>query len=102
MLREQIAAYLGANGYNPEGVRIGQDENRQGKALKVWDKREFKDYDDHLLFAGTNEIGIDWRRAPPENCPIHRSYNQTFIDAVRATGGNNAHRRRKRFHCHRA
>src|SRR6201991_1858396 len=34
---------LGAYGYNPEGVRIGQDESRHRRAVKVWDKREFKD-----------------------------------------------------------
>src|SRR4029078_5899090 len=38
----------GAYGYNPEGVRIGQDENRNFRAVKVWDKREFKDLDDEL------------------------------------------------------
>ena len=42
---------FGAYGYNPEGVRIGQDESRHQRAVKVWDKREFKDFDD------TREIG---------------------------------------------
>ena len=37
---------FGAYGYNPEGIRIGQESRRQGKAIKVWDKREFKDFDD--------------------------------------------------------
>ncbi|MGY8689802.1 MAG: VWA domain-containing protein, partial [Verrucomicrobiales bacterium] len=36
---------FGAYGYNPEGVRIGQDGNRNFSAVKVWDKREFKDLD---------------------------------------------------------
>ena len=36
----------GAYGYNPEGFRIGQNERGQGKAVKVWDKREFRDFDD--------------------------------------------------------
>ena len=36
---------FGAYGYNPEGVRIGQDARRNGKAIKVWDKRLFKDFD---------------------------------------------------------
>ena len=35
---------FGAYGYNPEGVRIGQDGNRNNRAVKVWDKREFKGY----------------------------------------------------------
>ena len=37
---------FGAYGYNPEGVRIGQDKSKHKKAIKVWDKREFKDLDD--------------------------------------------------------
>ena len=37
---------FGAYGYNPEGIRIGQDKSRHKKAIKVWDKREFKDLDD--------------------------------------------------------
>src|SRR4029077_11983978 len=36
---------VGAYGYNPEGVRIGQDTNRNFRAVKVWDKREFRDLD---------------------------------------------------------
>ena len=40
---------FGANGYNPEGVRIGQDKSRHRRATKVWDKREFKNLDDLSL-----------------------------------------------------
>ncbi|MBL8590339.1 MAG: VWA domain-containing protein, partial [Methylobacteriaceae bacterium] len=36
---------FGAYGYNPEGIRIGQEGNRNFRAVKVWDKREFKDLD---------------------------------------------------------
>ncbi len=36
----------GADGYNPAGVRIGQKTNRNNRAIKVWDKREYKDLDD--------------------------------------------------------
>src|SRR5918997_420818 len=43
---------FGAYGYNPEGIRIGQDENRNFRAVKVWDKREFRDFDD------TVELGV--------------------------------------------
>jgi uncharacterized protein with von Willebrand factor type A (vWA) domain len=39
---------FGAYGYNPEGVRIGQDGSRHRRAVKVWDKREFKDLDDQV------------------------------------------------------
>ncbi len=37
---------FGAYGYNPEGVRIGQDKSRHRRAVKVWDKREYRDLDD--------------------------------------------------------
>ena len=37
---------FGAYGYNPEGIRIGQSESRYKRAIKVWDKRNFKDFDD--------------------------------------------------------
>ena len=43
---------FGAYGYNPEGIRIGQQESRNRRAVKVWDAREYKNYDD------TVEIGI--------------------------------------------
>src|SRR5271169_839746 len=51
----------GANGYNPEGVRIGQDKGRHGKAVKVWDKREYKNLDDSVEL-GTRNIKIALRR----------------------------------------
>ena len=38
---------FGAYGYNPEGIRIGQHARGQGKAVKVWDKRNFRDFDDN-------------------------------------------------------
>src|SRR5690348_15283622 len=52
---------FGAYGYNPEGVRIGQDENRNFRAVKVWDKREFKDLDDEVEL-GTRNIKVALRR----------------------------------------
>ncbi|MEL6610128.1 MAG: VWA domain-containing protein [Pseudomonadota bacterium] len=42
---------FGAYGYNPEGVRIGQDRSRHQRAVKVWDKREFRNLE------GTSELG---------------------------------------------
>ncbi len=45
---------FGAYGYNPEGVRIGQHESRHRRAVKVWDKREFKDLDDTQLIGSRN------------------------------------------------
>jgi uncharacterized protein len=52
---------FGAYGYNPEGIRIGQDKNRNFRAVKVWDKREFKDLDDSVEL-GTRTIKIALRR----------------------------------------
>ncbi|MGE0212537.1 MAG: VWA domain-containing protein [Parvibaculaceae bacterium] len=51
----------GAYGYNPAGVRIGQDRNRNNRAIKVWDKREFKDLDD-TVELGTRNIKMALRR----------------------------------------
>ena len=52
---------FGAYGYNPEGVRIGQDKNRNFRAIKVWDKREFKDLDGSVEL-GTRNIKVALRR----------------------------------------
>ncbi len=52
---------FGAYGYNPEGIRIGQKEGRQGRAVKVWDKREYKNLDDSVEL-GTRNIKIALRR----------------------------------------
>ncbi|HYI87281.1 MAG TPA: VWA domain-containing protein, partial [Burkholderiales bacterium] len=52
---------FGAYGFNPEGVRIGQDKNRNNRAVKVWDKREFRDLDD-AVELGTRNIKVALRR----------------------------------------
>jgi uncharacterized protein with von Willebrand factor type A (vWA) domain len=52
---------FGAYGYHPEGIRIGQDESRHKSAVKVWDRREFKDLDDEVEL-GTRNIKIALRR----------------------------------------
>lgn len=52
---------FGNNGFNPEGVRIGQDESRNRRAVKVWDQRLYQDYDDELEI-GTRNIKIALRR----------------------------------------
>jgi len=52
---------FGNNGYNPEGVRIGQEKGRHGKAVKVWDKREYKNLDD-AVELGTRNIKVALRR----------------------------------------
>lgn len=52
---------FGAHGYNPEGVRIGQDTSRHQRAVKVWDKREFRNLDDQVEL-GTRNIKVALRR----------------------------------------
>ena len=52
---------FGAYGYNPEGVRIGQHESRHQRAVKVWDKREFKNLDDSVEL-GTRNIKVALKR----------------------------------------
>lgn len=52
---------FGAYGYNPEGVRIGQETSRHRRAVKVWDKREFKNFDDSVEL-GTRNIKVALKR----------------------------------------
>jgi len=52
---------FGANGYNPEGFRIGQESGRQGRAVKVWEKRGYKDLDGDITL-GIRNIKIALRR----------------------------------------
>jgi len=52
---------FGAYGYNPEGVRIGQEESRHRRAVKVWDKREYRNLDD-TVELGTRNIKVALRR----------------------------------------
>lgn len=54
----------------------------------------FRDFDDHVLFAGNNEVGIQGQYGPPnpENSKVQNGFNQLFVDTVRATGGRNRSR----------
>lgn len=52
---------FGAYGYNPEGIRIGQNESRHQRAVKVWDKREFRNLDDSVEL-GTRNIKVALKR----------------------------------------
>jgi uncharacterized protein with von Willebrand factor type A (vWA) domain len=52
---------FGAYGYNPEGVRIGQEQSRHRRAVKVWDRREFRDFDDRVEL-GTRNIKLALKR----------------------------------------
>jgi uncharacterized protein len=52
---------FGANGFNPEGVRIGQDRSGNRRAVKVWDKREFANFDDRVEL-GTRNLKLALRK----------------------------------------
>ena len=52
---------FGAHGYNPEGIRIGQQESRHRRAVKVWDRREFRNLDDSVEL-GTRNLKVALRR----------------------------------------
>lgn len=52
---------FGAHGYNPEGVRIGQEHSRHQRAVKVWDKRSFRNLDD-TVELGTRNIKVALKR----------------------------------------
>ena len=62
----------------------------------MWEQiaTRFRDYDERLLFAGTNEVMVDGDYGTPteEYYTVQNSFNQTFVDTVRATGGGNATR----------
>ncbi len=83
---------IGADGYHPEGIRIGQDKGRHGKAIKVWDKREYKNLDDSVEL-GTRNIKIALRRlrkfarqgAPDEldiKGTIKETANKGYLDLI--------------------
>lgn len=66
------------------------------RITKFWTQigNRLKAFDDRVLFAGTNEVMVtDVYTAPTaENCSVQNGFNQAFVNAVRATGGNNASR----------
>jgi aryl-phospho-beta-D-glucosidase BglC (GH1 family) len=66
--------------------------NQKQRAYWTQIANTFKNYNERLLFAGTNEVHADYGTPTTEHITVQQSYNQTFVDAVRATGGNNASR----------
>jgi endoglucanase len=73
-----------------------QQSVANARLAKFWTQiaNNFKNDDDTLLFAGTNEVMVDGNYNPPtaEYCSVQKGFNQAFITAVRGTGGNNASR----------
>src|SRR4051794_36626674 len=73
----------GAYGYNPEGVRIGQDKSRNRSAVKVWDQREYRNLDDSVEL-GTRNIKVALRRlrkfardGAPDEFDLENTINST-------------------------
>ncbi|MCU4174280.1 cellulase family glycosylhydrolase [Marinilabiliaceae bacterium N1Y90] len=64
------------------------------KQAAIWKQiaKYFRDYNEHLMFAGTNEVRENYGNPSTENIEVQESYVQTFVDAVRATGGRNTYR----------
>ncbi len=80
---------FGAYGYNPEGIRVGQDGSRHRRAVKVWDRREFKNLDGSVEL-GTRNIKVALRRLrhfAREGAPEELD----LPDTVRATANNAGH-----------
>lgn len=69
-----------------------EENNRKLGALWTSIATYFRDYGERLIFAGTNETTVDWSAPTAEQQAVQNSYNQTFVDAVRATGGKNYYR----------
>jgi uncharacterized protein len=81
---------FGAYGYNPEGIRIGQERSRNRSAVKVWDQREYRNLDDSVEL-GTRNIKVALRRlrkfarqgAPDEfdlQTTIDETAKKTYLD----------------------
>ena len=81
-------------GWLEEKPFYADQEAVNAKQRSYWTQiaTHFAAYDEHLLFAGTNEVRADYGDPTREYIEVQQSYLQTFVDAVRATGGNNLNR----------
>ena len=77
-------------GWLENNVTPEQQEVNNAKQKAYWEQiaTHLRDFDEHLIFAGANEPNVD----NAEQMEVLMSYHQTFIDAVRSTGGRNSHR----------
>lgn len=79
---------FGAYGYNPEGIRIGQTESRNNRAVKVWDQRNFRNLDDQVEL-GTRNIKIalrQLRRFAREGAEEELDLDETISSTARNAG----------------
>jgi len=89
---------FGAYGYNPEGVRIGQDQSRNRSAVKVWDQREYRNLDDSVEL-GTRNIKVALRRLrrfAREGAPDELDLGTTIDKTARNAGWLDLHMRPER------
>ncbi len=79
---------FGAYGYNPEGVRIGQEGSRNRRAIKVWDQRAYRNLDDSVEL-GTRNIKVALRRLrrfAREGAPDELDLDDTIRSTARNAG----------------
>lgn len=77
----------GAYGYNPEGIRVGQDKSRNRSAVKVWDQREYRNYSTEIEL-GVRNIKVALRRlrrfardGAPEELDLDTTIDKTARNA---------------------
>ena len=82
--------WLESHALYKDSAEVYRKERALWKEIAIY----FRDYDEHSLFAGTNEVHIpdNWGRPEQENADVQNGFNQVFVDAVRATGGRNTYR----------
>ncbi|WP_239970639.1 cellulase family glycosylhydrolase [Confluentibacter citreus] len=80
----------GDDGWLERNVNAEMQETINAKLKAIWEQiaTEMRDFDEHLILAGTNEPSVD----NAQQMAILNSYHETFIKAVRSTGGKNSHR----------
>jgi endoglucanase len=81
-------------GWLEEHPTYADQKNVTTKLIALWKQiaTYLNGFDEHLLFAGANEIRSGYGNPTAENLEVHQTYLQTFVDTVRSTGGNNAYR----------
>jgi endoglucanase len=78
-------------GWCEEHPTYSDQKSVNAKLSALWKQiaTHLESFDEHLLFAGANEIRSGYGKPTKENIEVQESYLQTFVDAVRGTGGNN-------------
>lgn len=94
-----LEMYVVLNNHWDEGwmqPTFAAQEEVNARLSKIWVQvaLKFREYNDHLLFAGSNEVMVEGNYNAPtqENVQVQNEFNQVFVDAVRSTGGKNAFR----------